>query len=102
MERDQYPDAPRDLSFTGGWRYGFANWFVCDLTEDWSEECERGGVHSSAGVAGFRPYVDRTNKYFLQIASTAGPQLPKALYLTIKPLIDEIMKASSSAVHTLR
>ena len=69
METDQYPQA----SF-GGYalfmgHYGLANWFECLLFLGiWREECVKASVHTSPGIVGYYPVVDRTNKYYFQRA----------------------------------
>jgi len=96
METDQYPDA----SF-GGYalfmgHYGLANWFECLLYLGvWRPECDRASIHTSPGIYGWYPVVDRTNKYYFQIAfaggAVVGPAESAYMRLAIKPTIDAII-----------
>eukprot|EP00040_Diaphanoeca_grandis_P020621 m.109683 g.109683 ORF g.109683 m.109683 type:complete len:219 (+) comp27975_c0_seq1:528-1184(+) len=70
METDQYPNANYNHIFAlplG--HYGLANWYDCLLwLGTWRETCYEQPTHSSLGIMGYYPIVDRYNEYYFHIA----------------------------------
>ena len=61
METDYTPEDETDWGFRAvpGSHYGLAHWVECEYHLRWQEECEDTSVHSSPGIYGFYPIVNR-------------------------------------------
>ena len=51
--------------------YSFANWLECDVSlpepQPFRPECYEKSIHTSPGVFGYYPLIDRFNRYWMQV-----------------------------------
>jgi len=79
--------------------YGFTEWFECPLNTPWTstyprlrDECYSQMVHSSPGLYGYWPLIDRKHEYWMQLVYKGGAAIAtiEALFvrLALKPIVD--------------
>lgn len=89
MEQNHTPDSSYN------WAYGYTNWLECTGLNECSNFT---GVHSSPGLFGFYPWIDRLHNYFAIIATENGPlgyAISLVLGQRLQPLI---VKALGSCI----